>query len=79
MSKGAGKKQRTQQTVSTPLILEEILSQFEFVPKLTLRAEELDRGGNDTDGASANSTRVLSPNTLDACTSQLSQPIVLSE
>ena len=36
---------------------------------------EMGRGNNDTDGASANSTRVLSPDTLDSRTSQLSQPI----
>ena len=44
----------------------EILSQFEFVPRLSSRAEEIGRGNNDTDGASANSTRVLSPDTLDS-------------
>ena len=75
MPKGASKKQRTQQTVSAPLTHKEILSQFEFVPRSTSRFEEMDRGDNDMDGASANSTRVLSPDTLDSCTSQLSQPI----
>ena len=73
--KGASKKQRTQQTVSAPFTHKEILSQFEFVPRPTSRFEEMDRGDNDTDGVSANSTRILSPDTLDSCTSQLSQPI----
>ena len=35
----------------------------------------MDKGDNDTDGASVKSTRVLSPDTLDSCTSQLSQLI----
>ena len=61
--KGASKKKRTQQTVSTPLIHKEILSQFEFVPRLTSSAEEMGRGDNNMDGASVNSTRVLSPYT----------------
>ena len=71
---GESKKQRSQQTVSTPLTHKEIISHFEFVPRLKSQAEEMDRGDNDTDGASANSTQVLSSNIPDSCTLQLSQP-----
>ena len=72
--KGASKKKRTQQTVSTPLH-KEIPSQSQFVPRSTQRTEEMDRGHNDMDGASANSTRVLSPDSLDSCTLRLFQRI----
>ena len=73
--KGASKKQRTQQNISTPLTHKDILSQSEFVPRSTSGVEEMDRGDNDTDGASAISTRVLSPDTFVSCTSQFSLPI----
>ena len=49
--------------------------QFEFVTRSTLQAEEMDRGDKDMAGASENSRQVFSPDTLDSCTSQLSQPI----
>ena len=62
----ANKKETTRQTESTPLIHKQILSQFEIVSRSTSRPEEKDREDNDTDDASANFTRVLSPGTLDS-------------
>ena len=73
--KGASKKQRTPQSISTPLTHKDILSQSEFVPRSTSRFEKVDRRDNDTDGASANSSRILSPDTFVSCTSQFSQPV----
>ena len=81
--KGASKKQRTLQSISIPLTHKDILSQSEFVPRSTSRFEKVDRGDNekvnrgdnDTGGASAHSTRILSPDTFVSCTSQFSQPV----